>query len=101
MRQDYPIVYMDERGFGGETIRPYDYAPRGKQKKRTNIIVTLHKKMQFALDCFEQNINNNIFYDWCKFTLISSLKTKCVIVMDINDDKAKHCFARAQGESYA
>ena len=38
--------------------------------------------MLFALDYFEQNINSHIFYDWCKFTLIPSLKTKCVIVMD-------------------
>ncbi|WP_353888768.1 transposase [uncultured Psychrobacter sp.] len=38
--------------------------------------------MLFALDYFEQNINGNIFYDWCKFTLIPSLKTKCMIVMD-------------------
>ena len=57
--------------------------------------------MLFALDYFEQNINSHIFYDWCKFTLISSLKTKCVIVMDMSEDKAKHCFARAQDESCA
>ena len=30
MQQDYPIVYMDESGLEAETIRPYDYAPRGK-----------------------------------------------------------------------
>ena len=38
--------------------------------------------MLFALEYVEQNINSNIFYDWCKFTLIPSLKTKSVIVMD-------------------
>ncbi len=38
--------------------------------------------MLFALDYFEQNINGNIFYDWCKYTLIASSKTPCVIVMD-------------------
>lgn len=38
--------------------------------------------MLFALDYFEQNINRNIFYDWCEHTLIASLKTPCMIVMD-------------------
>ena len=101
---------MDESGFEAETIRPYGYAPIGKPctdrynwqaKKRTNVIGALYNKMLFALDYFEQNINSNIFYDWCKFTLIPSLKTKCVIVMDMSEDKAKHCFARVQGESCA
>ena len=57
--------------------------------------------MLFALDYFKHNINSSIFYDWCKHTLIPSLKTKCVIVMDMSEDKAKHCFARAQDESCA
>ena len=91
MTQGYPIVYMDESGFEAETIRPYGYAPIGKPcidrynwqaKKRTNVIGALYEKMLFALDYFEQNINGNIFYDWCKNTLIPCLKTKCVIVMD-------------------
>ena len=82
---------MDESGFEAETIRPYGYTPIGKPcidsynwqaKKRTNVIGALYEKMLFALDYFEQNINSHIFYDWCKFTLIPSLKTKCVIVMD-------------------
>ena len=38
--------------------------------------------MLFALDYFETNMNSCIFYDWCKQTLVPSLKTKCVIVMD-------------------
>nr|WP_238060133.1 transposase [Psychrobacter sp. Ps5] len=54
----------------------------GKQKKRTNVIGALYKNVLFALDYFEQNINGNIFSHWCKYTLIPSLKTKCVIVMD-------------------
>ena len=91
MQHGYPIVYMDESGFEAETIRPYGYAPIGKPcidryncqpKKRTNVIGALYKKMLFALDYFEQNINGSIFYDWCKQTLIPSLKTKCVIVID-------------------
>ncbi|WP_318779531.1 transposase, partial [Psychrobacter sp. FME13] len=31
---------------------------------------------------FPQTSNSSIFYNWCKQTLIPSLKTKCVIVMD-------------------
>ncbi|MGE6326283.1 transposase [Psychrobacter sp. NPDC078511] len=27
-------------------------------------------------------MNSSIFYQWCKYTLIPSLKTKCVIVID-------------------
>ena len=82
---------MDESGFEAETIRSHGYAPIGKPcidsynwqaKKRTNVIGALYEKMLFALDYFETNINSHIFYDWCKFTLIPSLKTKCVIVMD-------------------
>ncbi|WP_201599043.1 transposase [Psychrobacter piscatorii] len=38
--------------------------------------------MLFALDYFEKNINGDVFYDWCKYTLIPNLRTKCVIVMD-------------------
>ncbi len=82
---------MDESGFEHETIRPYGYAPIGtpclasynwQGKKRTNVIGALYKKALFALDYFEKNINGDIFYNWCKYTLIPSLKTKCVIVMD-------------------
>ncbi|WP_201526990.1 transposase [Psychrobacter frigidicola] len=106
---------MDESGFEAETVRPYGYAQIGKPcidsynwqgKKRTNVIGALYEKVLFALDTFEKNINGDIFYNWCKYTLIPSLKTKCVIVMDnasfhMSEDKAKHCFARVQDESCA
>ena len=78
-----------------------DYSYNWQGKKRTNVIGALYEKALFALDYFEQNINSSIFYHWCKITLIPSLKTKCVIVMDMSKDKAKHCFARAQNESCA
>ena len=82
---------MDESGFEAETIRPYGYALIGRPcidsynwqvKKRTNVIGALSEKILFALEYVETNINSTIFYDWCKFTLIPSLKTKSVIVMD-------------------
>ncbi len=91
---------MDESGFEAEIIRPYGYAPIGKHciysynwqgKKQTNVIGALYEKMLFALNYFEQNINGNIFYDWCKYTLIPSLNTSCVIVMDMSEDKALLC----------
>ena len=94
---------MDESGFEAEIIRPYGYALIGKScidrynwqaKKRTNVIGALYEKMLSALEYFEQNINSSIFYHWCKHTLIPSLKAKCVIVMDMSEDQAKHCFAR-------
>ncbi|MGE6392872.1 hypothetical protein ACQKCX_07070 [Psychrobacter pacificensis] len=69
-------------------------------KKQTNVTGALYEKMLFALDYFKHNINSSIFYEWCKQTLIPTLKTKYVIVMDMSEDKAKHCFARAQDESY-
>lgn len=98
---------MDKIGFEAETIRPYGYAPTGKPcndrynwqaSRRTNVIVALYKKMLFAIDYFEHNINISIFYHWCKHILIPSLKAKCVIVMDMREGKAKHCFAQAQSE---
>ena len=82
---------MDESGFEHETIRSHGYSLKGtpcidrynwQAKKRTNVIGALYEKMLFALDTFEKNINSDIFYDWCKYTLIPSLKRKCVIVMD-------------------
>ena len=82
---------MDESGFEQEIIRPYGYTLKGQPcidsfnwqlKKRTNVIGALHKKTLFAIDYFNQNINWKYVYDWCKNTLIPSLKTKCVIVMD-------------------
>ena len=109
-QQGYPIVYMDESGFEHETIRSHGYAPIGtpcidsynwQAKKRTNVVGFLYEKMLFALGYVEQNINSTIFYDWCKHTLIPSLKTKCVTLIDMSEDKAKHCFARAQDESCA
>ena len=75
MQQGYPIVCMEENGFGAETIRPYGYTLIGKPcidrynwqaKKHTNVIGALYEKMLFALDYFEQNTNGNIFYHWCK-----------------------------------
>lgn len=82
---------MDESGFESEIIRPRGYAAIGKPcidsdnwqaKKRTNVIGALNEKMLFALAYFSKNINGDIFYNWCKDTLIPSLKTKCVIVTD-------------------
>ena len=82
---------MHESGFEHETICSHGYAPIGtpcidsynwQGKKRTNVIGALYEKMLFALDYFETNINSIVFYHWCKQTLIPSLKTKCVIVMD-------------------
>ena len=82
---------MDESGFEHETIRPYGYAPIGKPcidsynwqgKKRTNVIGALYQKVLFALEFIEKNVNWRVIYDWCKYKLIPSLKTKCVIVMD-------------------
>ena len=87
----YPIVYMDESGFANETLRPFAYAPIGtpcidsynwQAKQRTNVIGALFEKTLFAIDYFKYNINTKLFYNWCKNTLIPSLKTKCVIVMD-------------------
>ena len=89
--QGFAIVYMDESGFESETIRRYGYAPIGspcidrynwQAKDRTNVIGALYGKMLFALDCLKTNINKEVFYHWCKFTLIPKLKKKCVIVMD-------------------
>ena len=87
---------MDESGFEHATIRPHGYAPIGtpyidsynwQGKKRTNVIGALYEKTLFALDFIKTNINGDIFngdifYHWCKYTLIPSLKRKCVIVMD-------------------
>ena len=90
------------KAFQAETIRSHGYAAIGKPcidrynwqaKKRTNVIGALYKKMLFALDYFDKNINGDIFYDWCKHTLISSLKTKCVIVMNMSEDKALLCLS--------
>lgn len=100
MQQGYSIVYAHKSSFEAETISLYGYAPIGRHcidnykweaKKQTNIIVAFYGKMLFALDHFEHNINSTIFYHWFKQTLIPSLKTKCVIVMDMIKDKALLC----------
>nr|WP_143507070.1 transposase [Psychrobacter sp. Rd 27.2] len=110
-QQGYPIVYMDESGFESETIRSHGYAPIGKPcidsynwqgKKRTNVIGALYEKMLFALDYFETNINSIVFYHWCKQTLIPSLKTKCVIVMDnAKFHKSKQAYSKATKQARA
>ena len=101
---------MDESGFEAETIRPYGYALIGKYflnsynwlaKKRSNVISALYEKSLFALEYVYKNVNWKVMYDWCKYTLIPGLKTKCVIVMDMREDQAKYCYARAQDESCA
>ena len=38
--------------------------------------------MLFELDCLKTTINKEVFYHWCKFTLLPKLKRKCVLVMD-------------------
>ena len=90
-QQGYQIVHVDESGFEAKTIRPYAYAPIAKtcidrynwQGKNEPTLLTLCIiKILFALDYIEKKINGNILYDWCKYTLVPSLKTKCVIVMD-------------------
>lgn len=82
---------MDESGFEQEIIRPYGYSLKGQPcidtfnwqpKKRTNVIGALYNKTLFAIEYFNQNINWECVYNWCKKTLIPSLKTKCVVVMD-------------------
>ncbi|MFL1731768.1 transposase [Moraxella oculi] len=42
----------------------------------------MYGRTLFAIDYFEQNINTDGIYDWCKHSLIPKLKKKCVIVMD-------------------
>ena len=80
--QGFAIVYIYARGFEAETIRSHGYAPIGapcidsynwQGKKRTNVIGALYEKMLFALDYFERNINGDIFYQWCKNTLINTM----------------------------
>ena len=89
--QGFAIVYMVESGFESETVRPCGYAPIGspcidsynwQANDRTNVIDALYGKMLFALDCLKTKINKEVFYHWCKVTLIPKLKKKCVIVMD-------------------
>ena len=101
---------MDESGFEKEVIRAFGYMPVGKpcidiynyqKTKRTNVIGTLYQKSLFAVDTFTQNINWQVVYNWFKYSVIPKLGRKCVIVMDMSEDKAKHCFACVQGESYA
>lgn len=101
---------MDESSFEADTIKPYGYVLIGKpctdrynwqSKKRTNIIGALYEKMLFTLDYFKHNINGGIFYHRCKYILIPNLKRKYVIVIDMSEYKAKHCFARAQDEGDA
>ncbi|AAZ18027.1 hypothetical protein Psyc_0154 [Psychrobacter arcticus 273-4] len=69
---------MDESGFEAETIRPYGYATIGKPcidrynwqaKKHTNVIGALYKKMLCALEYVDKNVNWEVMYDWCKYTL--------------------------------
>lgn len=89
--QGFAIFYMDESGFKSEMMRPSGYEPIGspcignynwQATDRTNIIGALYGQTLFALDCLKTNINKEVFYSWCKFTLIPKLKRKCVIVMD-------------------
>ena len=101
---------MDESGFEKEVIRAFGYTPVGKpcidiynyqKTKRTNVIGALYQKSLFAVDTFTQNINWQVVYNWFKYSVIPKPGRKCDIVMDMSEDKAKHCFARVQGESYA
>ena len=93
MQQGYPLsIWMRA------ALRMRTFA---LMEKRTNVIGALYEKMFFVLDYFEDNINSSIFYDSCKQILIPILKTKCVIVMDMREDKAKYCFAQAHDGSCA
>lgn len=58
---------------GSPCIDSYNW----QAKDRTNVINVLYGKTLFALHCLKTNINNAVFYSWCKFILIPKLKKMC------------------------
>ncbi|MDN3503563.1 transposase [Psychrobacter sp. 5A.1] len=105
--QDRPIIYLDESGFKSHDNRPHGYCYKGQKcfseynwqlKNQTNAI---RNNQLFAVGLYDCSIDSNLFHSWVTQLLVPELPKNSVIVMDMSEDKAKHCFARAQGESCA
>lgn len=108
--EDRPIIYLDESGFKSHENRPYGYSVRGKKcfgqynwqlKNQTNAIGAIYNNQLFAVGLYDRSVNSDVFHSWVEQLLLPSLPKDSVIIMDMSEDKAKHCFARAQGESCA
>ena len=107
---DKPIIYLDESGFKSHENRPYGYSDRGTKcfgqynwqlKNQTNAIGAIYNSQLFAVGLYDRSVNSDVFHSWVEQLLLPSLPKDSVIIMDMSEDKAKHCFARVQGESCA
>ena len=90
------IVYFDESGFKASTVRPYGWAPRGKQvhgnipgkrEKRTNLLMAQRKKRTstgkwLAPFVFQGSCNAKVVETWIKKCLIKELNKPSLIIMD-------------------
>ena len=91
LKENRPIVYIDESGFAVDSPRNRGYSPIGHrcygshnwhEKGRKNVIGALLGKQLIAASVYETNVNADIVLSWAKDVLLPSLPEKSVIVLD-------------------
>ena len=85
------IVYVDESGFAGSTVREYGWAARGqkvygdrpgKRQQRTSLLLAQSRTKSFAPLLFKGTCNTVLFNTWLKTCLLPELKPEQTVVMD-------------------
>lgn len=91
IKENRPIVYIDESGFAHDMPRNKGYAPIGKRcvgkhdwhaKGRTNVIGALLASCLLTVSLFTGSINANVFFAWVEQDLLPKLPPNCIVVMD-------------------
>lgn len=85
------IIYVDESGFAGNTVREYGWAARGqkvygdrpgKRQQRTSLLLAQSRAKRFAPLLFEGTCNTTVFNTWLKTCLLPELAPGQTVVMD-------------------
>tara|TARA_B100001123_G_C14981941_1_gene895992 strand:+ start:396 stop:863 length:468 start_codon:yes stop_codon:yes gene_type:complete len=91
LKENRPIVYIDESGFAVDSPRNRGYSHIGKrcygshnwhEKGRKNVIGALLGNQLIAASFYETYVNADIVLSWTNDVLLPSLPEKSVIVLD-------------------
>jgi transposase len=85
------VVYFDESGFANHTHRPHGWALRGRRvfgiikgrnRKRTNLIMALRGADWLAPMLFEASCTHLTVTSWVKEMLLPALRPNSLVIMD-------------------
>jgi transposase len=85
------VVYFDESGFAGDTLRPHGWAIRGRQvfgrisgkhHNRTNLIMAQRVSDWLAPMRFEASCTHLTVTTWIEKMLLPALRSNSLVIMD-------------------